>query len=172
MASFCRSGPHGRGWRRSRSAAALTGWDPTANRPVYDLLATASRVYVAGAFDSIDQLTRAASLASLDPDSGAVQAWNPAVGYPVRALATDGSRIYAAAEGQGGHLRAFTSATGADVWEVTADGDFQAVSLINGVVCLLGVFDLDSANGRLSAGGFFRSLLGGSVQRPFFATLS
>jgi len=204
------------------STGKLTDWNPSPDKPVYDLLAAPGTLYVAGTFDSIDQLTHADSLAALDPNTGAVQSWNSVIGYAVRALAADGSRVYAAATGAGGHLRAFSAASGADIWAVTADGDFQTVTLVGDTVyfgghmdqichsdrtgakgvCLdgydsrhkigavsaadgallpfdpqasggfLGVLDLDSSAGRVTAGGVFHKFLGGAVSQPYFASFS
>ena len=157
------------GVARSRLAAfdlgtgALTAWAPRADKPVFDLLATPRRIYVAGAFDSINLQTAADSLAALDPVSGDPQSWDPTISYPVRALDTDGTTLFAAATGGGGHLRAFTADTGASVWEVTADGDFQAVTLVGDVLYFGGHMDFICSTVNTGAQGV--CLDGGSVER-------
>lgn len=115
--------------------------EPVRGPAVYDLLAAPGRIYAAGAFDSVNGDIRAESLAALDPITGGLASWDPVIGYPVISLDTDGNTVFAAAAGPGGHLRAFNADSGAGVWDLTTDGNVQAVTVVDDVVYFGGHMD-------------------------------
>jgi hypothetical protein len=157
---------------RNRLAAldASTGelvpnWDPSAEDSVRALAASpdGTRIYVGGAFTSIDGLSRG-RLAALDPATGAVTAWRPAPasGGPVRAIAVSGNRVYTGGSftsvgGQGRPYLALIDATTGALnpnWAPTP----------NNLVRTMGL----SADGsRLYVGGDFTTVSGSS--RPYLA---
>jgi hypothetical protein len=99
------------------------------------------RVYVGGNFITLNGSTAHGYLAAVNPSTGATDAsFNANIKYLVSSLAITSTAVYAAADGPGGHLRAFTLG-GANLWNVTADGAFNAVTVTNGDIFAGGHFD-------------------------------
>lgn len=145
---------------------AVTGqraprWSPTAtlisgearpndsshnNTPVRTIAVSpdASRVYVGGDFDRINDLDRPA-LAALDPVLGSLDGtFNPPAGlgkgYQGMHIAVDGSNGVALAAGGLVNRAWRLGPDGSLRWTVNSDGDFQAVALLKGTVVFGGHF--------------------------------
>ena len=154
-----------RGQSRTRLASVdgSTGtldanWSPAASAVVRSLVFSpdGSRVYVGGKFTSVSGQPRP-RLAALDPaNAGAPLPWVPLTSPngPIFDLAVSGSRVYAATEGVGGAAEAYDALTGARAWQVKGDGDFQAITVMDGMAYI---------------GGHQLKLAGQS--RPFFAAV-
>ena len=80
---------------------------------VYGLAASATRIYISGAFKAIDR-TRRSGLAALDPQTGRLErAWRPAAdGTRVYSMTLVGSRLYL---GGAGGLSALDASSGARI---------------------------------------------------------
>ncbi|HET9771328.1 MAG TPA: hypothetical protein VFS16_10600, partial [Acidimicrobiia bacterium] len=119
--------------RLSTADGALDGWNPDVDSGVHRIRLTADRrlVYVAGDFSRIGATPRQ-RLAAIDATTGAATAWYPKVQVPLvsMALSADASLAFVATRGGdfiGNRLQAWSTVTGALVWDRPGDGDFQAV---------------------------------------------
>jgi hypothetical protein len=133
------------GLPRTRLAAvdATTGavdpsWTPSSDASVRAILPTpdGTKIMVGGE----GRVTGSAGgtpqnkIAALDPVTGASLPWASHPGFDIRGFVASSTTLYAAGEGSGGHLPAYDVKTGALKWTLTSDGDFQAVTLLNGVL--------------------------------------
>ncbi len=135
------------GVARTRLAAlsptgALQSWAPIASARVRSLLSSGGRVYAAGAFKTMNGGSGAGYVTALDPTSGAVDAsFDPSISYSSFDLAVTSTAVYVAADGPGGHLRAF-GLNGDALWNLTTDGGVQAVTAgSDGAIYFGGHFD-------------------------------
>jgi hypothetical protein len=157
------------GQARSRLAAfdlgsgALDGsWRPAANATVQAVGTAGERVYVGGKFTAVNGVTGSARLAAVHPASGAVDlSFRSTAADEVRALAVSGSSVYAAHGGPGGRVVAY-AADGAGRWNLTMDGDPQAITVLDDTVYFGGHFDNVCRSPRTGAKG---SCLDGSIKR-------
>lgn len=156
------------GVARTRLAAlsptgGLLPWAPAASSRVRSLSSSGNRVYAAGSFRTMNGSSSAAYVTALDPTSGVVDtSFDPSISYSSFDLAVTSSAVYVAADGPGGHLRAF-GLNGDSLWNLTTDGGVQAVSVgSDGEIAFGGHFD----NVCLSAStGTNGSCLDGDVTR-------
>ena len=127
-------------------------WLPQADGLVRSILPVGGRVYLGGDFDHVGGGDRD-HVAAVDPTTGdAVTAFaTQSPKYRTFELSTDGTNVFAAMGGPGGRLRAYEP-NGSVAWEVTADGDVQATTFLDGLVIIGGHF--------ASLGGAKRSQLG------------
>jgi hypothetical protein len=152
---------------RSRLAAVspagvLKPWAPVADARVRSLLSSGNRVYVVGAFRTLNGSASAAYASALDPVSGAVDpSFNPSLTYSASDIAVTSSAVYVAADGPGGHLRAF-GVTGHALWNLTTDGGVQAVTVQDGEIYFGGHFDNVCLSANTGANG---TCLDGKVSR-------
>jgi hypothetical protein len=108
---------------------------------VHSVVATPTRVYLAGESTTLDGSANASKLGAVDPVTGALDnTFRVRVPYRVFKLDVTPTAIYAAADGNGGHLWSI-ALNGNENWIVTADGGFQAVTDINGMIVAGGHFD-------------------------------
>ena len=119
------------GWRLANGA--VDAWNPNLDSGVHRIRLTADRrlVYVAGDFSTIGSTPRQ-RLAAIDATTGLATAWHPKVQVPLTsmALSADASLAFVATRGGnliGNRLQAWSTVTGALVWDRPGDGDFQAV---------------------------------------------
>ena len=124
------------------SGRLRTDWTPSANGTVFGLDAgPADRIYAGGAFSRIDGRSSSGFATALAPGTGQVMsAFDPAISYAVHDLEIAGDVVYAAADGPGGHLRAFRR-DGGDIFDLAADGGFQTVTELGGTIYFGGHFD-------------------------------
>jgi hypothetical protein len=129
-------------------------WLPQADGLVRSILPLGDRVYLGGDFNNVGGASRD-HVAAVDPTTGAaVTAFaTQSPKYRTFELATDGTNVFAAMGGPGGRLRAYEP-DGSIAWEITADGDVQATTYLDGLVIIGGHF--------ASLGGAKRSQLGAS----------
>lgn len=125
----------------SLSTGALdSGWRPNADSTVEAVTATADRVYIGGKFGAVNG-TSQARLAAVHPSSGALDTgFRARPADVVHGLAVNGSAVYAAHGGPGGRVVAY-GLDGTSRWNLTMDGDPQAVTVLDGVVYFGGHFD-------------------------------
>jgi hypothetical protein len=127
----------------SLSSGALdTGWAPQAlGGKMRDVVATPTRVYVAGEAATLDGSAQFGKLGAVNPTTGALdQTFKVHVPYRVFNIAVTANAVYAAADGNGGHLWSLTLA-GKQNWVITADGGYQAVTVVGDLVVGGGHFD-------------------------------
>jgi hypothetical protein len=117
-------------------------WTPSANAAVATLAGDTDRVYAGGKFTGLNGRSSAAFLAAVDAaDGGLDVGFDPSISYRVSDLEVSGAAVYAAADGPGGHLRAFEQAGGDNLWDLPTDGGVQGVTEIGGTVYFGGHFD-------------------------------
>jgi outer membrane protein assembly factor BamB len=118
-------------------------WTPAANGPVrtLELSSDNSRLYAGGEFTTISGKTRR-NLAALVASTGDLDTtWQRDYpGRPVYDVEASGTRVYVAGGGTGGKAAAFDASTGAPLWSLKGDGDFQAVVYLDGQVYFGGHF--------------------------------
>ena len=149
------------------SGALSPAWTPSAVGSVRALAADPlGRILVGGSFTTLDGRADSAFLAALDAGTGAVSpGFRAAITYRVYALAVTADSVYAAADGPGGHLRAF-GLDGSNRWDLATDGGVQAVDVLGGTVFFGGHFDnacrlaLLGTTGSCQAGMLTRHKLG------------
>lgn len=134
-----------KGQPRTRLAAvdATTGavdpsWTPSSDASVRAILPTpdGTKIMVGGEGHVTGSTggTPQNRIAALDPVTGASLPWASHPGYDIRGFVASNTTLYAAGQGSGGHLPAYDIKTGALKWTLTSDGDFQAVTMLNGVL--------------------------------------
>jgi hypothetical protein len=100
-------------------------------------------VIVAGHFRELVKRHRV-NLGAVNAVSGHVTKWRPAVACakscPVRDVVAAGTLVYAGVDGPGGQVRAYQWPSGRTVWDVTADGEIDAVATIGRRVLVGGHF--------------------------------
>jgi outer membrane protein assembly factor BamB len=120
-----------------------SNWTPAANGPVrtLELSPDSSRLYAGGEFTTISEKTRR-NLAALVASTGDLDtSWlRDYPGRPVYDVQASGPRVYVAGGGTGGEAAAFDASTGAPLWNLKGDGDFQAVAYLDGQVYFGGHF--------------------------------
>jgi outer membrane protein assembly factor BamB len=118
-------------------------WKPAANGAVrtLELSPDSGRLYAGGEFTTISGKTRR-NLAALVASTGDLDTtWlRDYPGRPVYDVAASGTRLYVAGGGTGGEAAAFDASTGALLWSLKGDGDFQAVAYLDGQVYFGGHF--------------------------------
>jgi hypothetical protein len=172
----------------SSAAVADPYWDPNlsnqviADDMVYSIVVDGTRVYVGGAFGTVNGSIERKGVAAFNKADGSSAAtadpWNPALSYSflgvdspiVYALAVSGDRVYiggafdkANTSVDRFYLAAFELANGSNTGVVDAVWNPE---LDDAVVCLAIVGD------RLCAGGFFTSVLGATSTRNCLAAFN
>jgi len=119
--------------RLSAATGALDAWNPDVDSGIHRIRLSADQalVYVAGDFSMVGSVARQ-RMAAIDATTGLPTAWHPRVQVPLTSLALsgDGSLAFVATRGGnaiGNRLQAWSTVTGALVWDRPGDGDFQAV---------------------------------------------
>ncbi|MQA26264.1 MAG: hypothetical protein GEU94_12520 [Micromonosporaceae bacterium] len=132
--------------RGSAGAVALdTGaldedWRPDIEGSVRTIAADSSRVYLGGSFSELNGSEKHGKLAAVDPATGGTDtSFAPKVWIMVRDLAVTSGQVYGALGGEGGRLASYGS-DGTEQWAVTADGDFQAVTVLGETIYAGGHF--------------------------------
>jgi hypothetical protein len=144
------------------SGALTSSWTPRADGSVLTLAKDAGRILVGGRFDELNGRSSNGFLAAVDRRTGAIAAgFDPQMSYPVHDLAVTSAAVYAAADGSGGHLRAFQR-NGDDMWDLPTDGGVQAVAALAGTVYFGGHFDNACRSARIGTTGSCRA---GTVSR-------
>jgi outer membrane protein assembly factor BamB len=118
-------------------------WKPAADGAVrtLELSPNGDRLYAGGEFTTISEKTRR-NLAALVASTGDLDTtWvRDYPGRPVYDVEASGTRVYVAGGGTGGKAAAFDASTGAPLWSLKGDGDFQAVASLDGQVYFGGHF--------------------------------
>jgi outer membrane protein assembly factor BamB len=128
-------------------------WTPAADGAVWtlELSLDSNRLYAGGDFTTISGKTRR-NLAALVASTGDLDTtWlRDYPGRPVYDVEASGTRVYVAGGGTGGGAAAFDASTGASLWSLKGDGDFQAVAYLDGQVYFGGHFRvLDDGTRRI-----------------------
>lgn len=150
------------------SGALLGAWEPQADSTVFTLAGDVGRIYVGGKFTDVDGQASSGFLTAVSPDTAApVTGFTPSISYAVHDLAVTDTVVYAAADGPGGHLRAF-ELNGDNRWDLPTDGGVQAVTELGGTVYFGGHFDqvcsaARSGTGSCQAGLVSRRKLGAAT---------
>ena len=125
------------GERRDHVAALDAGtgkldskFDVSVNGKVNSLVVGIDRLWIGGEFTKVDGV-RQRGVGAVDPVDGSRQATDD-VAYPVIALSASDSQLFIAGGGPGGRAAAFSRATGTEQWEISSDGNFQAVDYDGG----------------------------------------
>ena len=118
-------------------------WTPAADGAVrtLELSPDSGRLYAGGEFTTISGKTRR-NLAALVASTGNLDtSWQRDYpGRPVYDVEASGTHVYVAGGGTGGEAAAFDASTGAPLWNLKGDGDFQAVAYLDGQVYFGGHF--------------------------------
>lgn len=139
---------NGAGRSRLARVDSITGaldpnWKPAADGPVrtLELSPDSGRLYAGGEFTKISGNTRR-NLAALVASTGDLDpTWvRDYPGRPVYDVEASDMRVYVAGGGTGGKAAAFDASTGAGLWSLKGDGDFQAVADLDGQVYFGGHF--------------------------------
>ena len=119
--------------RVTTATGAVDAWNPNVDSGVHRIRLSADgrHVYIAGAFSAVGPAARQ-FMAAVDAATGHATAWHPRVQVPIvsMALSGDGTLAFIATRGGnliGNRLQAWSTVTGALVWDRPGDGDFQAV---------------------------------------------
>jgi len=145
------------------------GWRPSASNTVEGLAATSKRVYVVGRFTELNGSTARAYAAAVNPVTGATDSSFAArLAYNAGDVHVHSTGVYVAADGPGGHLRAY-GFDGRSRWDLTTDGGVQAVTEIDGDLYIGGHFDNVCRSTRTGDNG---SCLDGKVQRKKLARVT
>jgi beta-propeller uncharacterized protein DUF5122 len=119
--------------RLSTATGAIDAWNPNVDSGIHRIRLSADQtlVYVAGDFSVVGSVARQ-RMAAIDATTGLPTAWHPRVQVPLTsmALSGDGTLAFVATRGGdaiGNRLQAWSTVTGALVWDRPGDGDFQAV---------------------------------------------
>ncbi|MBX2886335.1 MAG: hypothetical protein KTR32_40645 [Granulosicoccus sp.] len=107
-----------------------TSFTPTPNARVRTLVATGNRLWIGGDFTQVNG-KKQRGVGAVNPTSGALQITDD-VAYPVIALASSDTQLFIAGGGPGGRAAAFNQNTGIEQWEISSDGNFQAVDVESG----------------------------------------
>ena len=151
--------PRNRLGRVATANGAVDAWNPNLDSGVHRIRLTADRqlVYVAGDFSTIGSTPRQ-RLAAIDATTGLATGWYPKVQVPLTsmALSADASLAFVATRGGniiGNRLQAWSTVTGALVWDRPGDGDFQAVDTSASFVYTGGHFSIvaGQVRGHLAA---------------------
>ena len=142
-------------------------WKPSAvGGMVHAIAATKKRVYIGAEADTLNGHSQFGNLGAVNPNNGStISAFSSHVSYRVYQIAVGEHGVYAAADGKGGHLRAFRF-DGSNRWDLTADGAFEAVTIYNHQLYVGGHFDHICNTNRVGSHG---DCLDGQVQRKKLA---
>jgi WD40 repeat protein len=116
-----------------------------------------SKLYVGGSFTTIGGASRR-YLGAVSPSSGSARTWAPNPDWFVYgvAVSSDGTRVFAGGAGEGGRVAAWSS-SGTRKWEVTLDGDANAVVLTANAVYAGGHFHTAAGQSREKLAAFDRT---------------
>ena len=140
--------------RVATANGAVDAWDPNVDGGVHRirLSADGARIYIAGAFSAVGSAARS-YLAAVDTVSGLATAWHPRVQVPIVSLALSSDETLAFVATRGGNiignrLQAWSTVTGALMWDRPGDGDFQAVDTSASFVYTGGHFSVVAGQAR------------------------
>jgi hypothetical protein len=155
----------------------VTTFTTSTDAKVYALATDGSRLYFGGNFTTVNGSARA-SLASVTLATGTLNAWSPSRACSVCNvywdLALDGSHLFAASRNAGA-VTSVDTTTGNRAWTQNANGDAQALTVINGELYVGGHFTkIPNASPKVPGGILARlSEATGAVDatfRPKFVT--
>jgi hypothetical protein len=139
------------------TGAVDTGWSVTPNDKVLSLVVSDddSTLYLGGNFTHINtSLGSAYSDAVTTADPATLTAYRPHLGGPVLGGSYNGGSLYLAVGGNGGACAAVSGSTGSQLWYRQADGNANAIVVIDGTAY---------------CGGHFATLSGGLIRHHLVA---
>jgi hypothetical protein len=129
-------------------------WRPAADDAVHAFAVAGPRIYLGGAFHTVNEVHGTLRLAAVNGVSGVVdESFLPRAPAEVRALTIDPDGVSAATAGVGGRAISYTPA-GVVRWQRVFDGDAAAIAAADGVTYVGGHFDsacLTAKNGAHGA---------------------
>jgi outer membrane protein assembly factor BamB len=125
------------------TGALVTSFTATASARVNAVALTTdgTRLVVAGTFTSLDGSILQRFIGAVSPSTGALLAWANHPGYQITTLAVDANGVYGAGTGNGGNFVAYNPTTGVQLWIGGADGNTQAIAVVDGTVYVGGHFN-------------------------------
>jgi outer membrane protein assembly factor BamB len=133
---------HGLGAVSVTTGTVVSSFAATTDSKVYALATDGSRLYFAGDFTTVNGQPRA-SLASVTLATGTLDAWSPTRACTACNLywdlALDGTHVFAASRNAGA-VTSVDTATGRRAWTQNANGDAQALTVIDGDLYVGGHF--------------------------------
>jgi hypothetical protein len=94
------------------------------------------RLWLGGDFTRLDGV-RQKGVAAVDPEDGTLDPTDE-VEYKVTSLAASGTQLFVAGGGRGGTATALNRITGRQQWEISSNGNFQAIGVGDGPFVYLG----------------------------------
>jgi hypothetical protein len=134
------------------STAPLEAWTPHANAEVRALALSpgGGRVFAGGDFTVMNGHA-VEHFAALLVAKGGVRPYGAHPSYPVTSIKVSAQTTYIGGAGNGGHIAAFTSVSGARRWSVETDGDVQGIAIRDGDLYTGGHFN-NVCQGNLGTG--------------------
>jgi hypothetical protein len=128
---------------RASDATLVTEFAPDVrDGAVRDIEYAHGRLYISGAFNSVEGYRDTGKLAAVNARDGrADYTFRPGIRVLIRQIATDHDRVYAALDGRGGEVGAFDK-RGRNLWYVGTDGGVQAVAVVGQTIIGGGHFDV------------------------------
>jgi hypothetical protein len=147
------------------SAHLDSSWTPTAQNPinspkypnakVFAMALDGSRLFVGGAFSSLDNLSGHRNLDALDLTTGHTSLWKYHPGFPIYDVIPTATRVYMAGDGSGGNVAGIDTASqslsNSNSWALQTDGGIQALAHIGSTLYIGGHFD--NVCSTISSGG-------------------
>jgi hypothetical protein len=124
------------------STAPLAAWHPNANSTVRAISMSpgGGRVFAGGDFTAVNGKSHL-HLVALNTTAGGATVYGAHPTWPVTALRTTATALVVGGAGNGGHVAAYASTTGARRWLAVTDGDVQGLAISGSTVFVGGHFN-------------------------------
>jgi hypothetical protein len=160
-------------------AAALDrSWTPTVsdasgsakykNAQVLALTVDGSRIFVGGAFETLDGFSGHRNLDALDLGTGRVSRWTYHPAYQVYQVTVTPQLVYAGGDGPGGTVEGIGRSSARPSWGMRTDGGIQGFALLGGLLYVGGHFD-NVCNGIRPGGPPYQCVNSMATEHKIFA---